>query len=70
MNKKWYVIKVSEENKLNFRDTEDYIVSIGYDVLEEDVERYGDTIVLITPSEELAKNTKKALNGKLQKQSY
>ena len=67
MNEKWYVIKVSEENKLNFGEKDDYLVSINYEALEEDVERYGDTIVLITPSEELAKNTKKALNEQLQK---
>lgn len=62
MIEKWYVIKVSKENKIKFSETEDYLVSISYEDLEEDVERYGDTIVLITPSEEIARKTKKQLN--------
>lgn len=65
MSDKWYVIKISEENKLNFGETEDYLVSINYDALEEDVERYGDTIILITPSKEIAETTKRVLNEQL-----
>ncbi|NBK98911.1 MAG: hypothetical protein EOM50_12990 [Erysipelotrichia bacterium] len=70
MSEKWYVIKVSEENKLNFRDTQYYVTSFYYASLEDDIDRYGDTVVLITPSEELAENTKKALNEQIREQGY
>ena len=62
MIEKWYVIKVSKENKLNFGETQDYLISLYYDDLEDDIDRYGDTVVLITPSEEIARKTKKQLN--------
>ncbi|MDU1629019.1 MAG: hypothetical protein E6835_00420 [Lactococcus lactis] len=60
MSKKWYVIKVSEENKFNKK--RNYIISPYYDNLEKDIKRNKDTIISITPSEEIARKTKKQLN--------
>ncbi|ASZ71477.1 hypothetical protein 56301_46 [Lactococcus phage 56301] len=68
MSEKWYVIKVGEEVKIDFGGL-DYIIALGYEKIEEDMYRYGHTPILITPSKELAKNTLRALNERLQEQS-
>ena len=64
MSEKWYVVKLSKEEKLKSGGL-GYMTFIGYDGIEEHMNRYGDIPILVTPSEELAKSTTKALNGKL-----
>ena len=65
MINKWYVIKVSEENKFNKK--RNYIISPYYDNLEKDIKRNKDTIISIIPSKETAENTKRVLDEQLQK---
>ncbi|ADM73600.1 hypothetical protein LaPh949_gp042 [Lactococcus phage 949] len=60
MSDKWYVIKVSEENKFNKK--RNYIISPYYDNLEKDIKRNKDTIISIIPSKEAAENTKRVLD--------
>ena len=65
MSKKWYIVKVSEENKEKYSITNDYVVLKSRDELEETITEYGDTTVLITPSEIVAETVARELNGKL-----
>ncbi|AAC27232.1 e6 [Lactococcus phage bIL170] len=69
MSEKYYVVKLSKEVKIDFGGL-DYIIAFGYEKIEEDMYRHGHTPILITPSKELAKNTLRALNEQLRKQSY
>ena len=69
MIKKWYVIKVGDENKKKNPWLDNYMVQEYVDNLEKAIIDYGDTTVLITPSKEIAESTKKALNEKLREQS-
>ena len=69
MSDKWYVIKVGEENRKNKHWLGNYLVQVYVDGLDETISEYGDTTILITPSKEVADNTKKALNEQLQEQS-
>ena len=69
MSEKWYVIKVSEENREKNINHDSYVVMKYRAGLETTITCYGDTTVLITPSKEIAESTKKALDEQLQKQS-
>lgn len=69
MSEKWYVIKVSEENIEKNIPHDSYVVMKYRAGLETTITYYGDTTVLITPSEEIAESTKRELNERLQEQS-
>lgn len=69
LNDKWYVIKVGKENRKNKPWLGNYLVQVYVDGLEETIAEYGDTIVLITTSKEIAENTKRKLDEQIQKQS-
>lgn len=62
MSEKWYVVKVSEENREKYSIPDDY-VAIKYRYgLEETITEYGDTTVLITPSKNVAETIVRELN--------
>lgn len=65
MSDKWYVVKVSEENKKKYHVPNNFVVFPCNDAFNQVIERLGDTIILITPSKEIAENTKRALNEQL-----
>ena len=65
MSDKWYVIKVSEENREKNIPNDSYVVMKYRARLETTITCYGDTTILITPSKEIAENTKRALNERL-----
>ena len=67
MNDKYYLIKLSEEEKFKFGGL-DYIITFSYKGLEEDINRFGNTTILITPSKELAISTLGALSEQLREQ--
>ena len=69
MSDKWYVIKVSEENREKNIPHDSYVVMKYRAGLETTIKAYGDTTVLITPSKEIAERTKRALDEQLQEQS-
>ena len=69
MSEKWYVIKVREENMEKYFFPDSYVVFPCNEASDQVIKNLGDTIVLITPSKEIADNTKKALNEQLQEQS-
>ena len=64
---KWYVIKISEENKKKYDETNDFVICKYYKGLDERISSYNDTVILITTSIEIAENTKRALDEHLQK---
>lgn len=66
---KWYVIKISEENKKEYGETDSFIVCEYYDGLDDRISYYDDTVILITTSIEIAKGTKRALDEQLREQS-
>lgn len=66
---KWYVIKISEENKKKYGETNNFVICEYYDDLDEFISFYEDTIILITTSKEIAENTKRKLDEQIQKQS-
>ncbi|ASZ71837.1 hypothetical protein 88605_46 [Lactococcus phage 88605] len=68
MSEKWYVIKVGDENRKNKPWLGNYLVQVYVDNLEETIIEYGDTTVLVTPSEEVAYRTKRVLDEQLRKQ--
>lgn len=70
MSEKWYVVKVSEENIEKNIPHDSYVITRCYDGLDKEINRFGDTIILTTPSEEIARNVKRALDEQLQEQSY
>ena len=70
MIEKWYVVKVSKENKKKYYAPNDFTVFPCSDISNQVIERLGDTIVLVTPSKDIAESTKKVLNEQLRKQSY
>lgn len=69
MSEKWYVIKVSEENREKNIPHDSYVVMKYREGLETTITAYGDTTVLITPSKEIAESAKRALDEQLQEQS-
>lgn len=69
MSKKWYIVKVSEENKEKYSITNDYVVLKSRDELQETITEHGDTAVLITPSKNVAETVVRKLNEQLQEQS-
>ena len=66
---KWYVIKISEENKKKYGETNNFVICEYYDGLDDFISFYEDTIVLVTTSKEIAENTKKVLDEQLREQS-
>ena len=65
MIEKWYVVKVSEKNKKRFHILDSFVVFPCYDSANQVIEHMGDTVVLTTPSKEIAESTKRALNERL-----
>lgn len=70
MIEKWYVVKVSEKNNKKYNVQNNFVVFPCTDIFDQVIERLGDTVVLTTPSKEIAESTKRALNERLQEQSY
>lgn len=68
MSEKWNVVKVSEKNKKMFHALDSFVVFPCYDTANKVIEHMGDTVVLITPSKEIAESTKRALDEQLRKQ--
>lgn len=68
MIEKWHVVKVLEENREKYFVPDSYVVFSCNDVSNQVIKNLGDTIVLTTPSREIAESTKKALNEQLQEQ--
>ena len=66
MIEKWHVVKVSEENREKYFVPDNYVVFPCNDDYNQVIKNVGDTIILTTPSKEIAGNTKKALNEQLQ----
>ena len=64
MSEKYYVVKLSKKEKLKSGGL-GYTTFIGYDGIEEHMDRYGDIPILITPSKELARSTERMLNEQL-----
>lgn len=69
MSDKWYVIKISEEHREKYSIPNGYVVMKYREGLETIIIKYGDTTVLVTPSEDVAYGTKRALDEQLRKQS-
>ncbi|ASZ71885.1 hypothetical protein HYP40_gp44 [Lactococcus phage 96401] len=69
MSEKWYVIKVSEENREKYSIPEDYVAIKYRDGLENTITEYGDTTILITPSKDVAETIVRELNEQLREQS-
>jgi hypothetical protein len=65
MSEKWHVVKVLEENREKYFVPDNYVVFSCNDVSNQVIKDLGDTIVLTTPSKEIAESTKKALNERL-----
>ena len=65
---KWYVIKLSEENKKKYNEINNFVICKYYEGLEKRISSYDDTTVLVTTSIEIAENTKKALDEQLREQ--
>lgn len=65
---KWCIVKTSEENKIKYEEEENYTIAIYNEKNIKSVNYFNDTIVLITPSKEIAESTKKALDEQLQEQ--
>ncbi|AIX12557.1 hypothetical protein WRP3_054 [Lactococcus phage WRP3] len=68
MIEKWYVVKVSEENKKKYHAPNNFTVFPCNYIFDQAIKRLGDTVVLITPSKDIAERTKKALNEQLREQ--
>ena len=62
MSEKWYIVKVSDENREKYSIHDSYVVINSRDGLEETITKYGDTIVLITPSKNVAETVVRKLN--------
>ena len=67
MIEKWHVVKVSEENREKYFVPDNYVVFPCNDTYNKIIKNLGDTIVLTTPSKDLAESIKKALDEQLRK---
>ena len=65
MSDKWHVVKVLEENREKYFVPDKYVIFPCNDESNQVIKNLGDTIVLTTPSREIAESTKKALNEQL-----
>lgn len=65
MSEKWHVVKVLEENRKKYFVPDNYVVFSCNDVSNQVIKDLGDTIVLTTPSKEIAESAKKVLNERL-----
>ena len=65
MSDKWHVVKVLEENREKYFVPDSYVVFPCNDESNQVIKNLGDTIVLTTPSREIAESAKKALNEQL-----
>ena len=62
MIEKWHVVKVSEENREKYFVPDNYVVFPCNDTSNQVIKNLGDTIVLTTPSRDLAESIKKELD--------
>ncbi|QGT53226.1 hypothetical protein HYQ15_gp50 [Lactococcus phage CHPC958] len=65
MSEKWYVVKYSDKTIEDYFLPDSYVVVKYKRGLEKDIIEHGDTVVLITPSKEIAESTKRTLNEQL-----
>lgn len=70
MSEKWYVIKVSKENREKNIPHDSYVAIKYRDGLEETITDHGDRIVFITQSKNFAETLVRNLNEQLPEQSY